>query len=275
MRFLVLVSLFCGVLICNEAGGVEPPQKTNIVLIGHELDHPWATHMYLPTCELLAKCLRQTDGVEAVVSDGWPKDESIMKDVDCIVLYCSPGAEILLDGPHAGQVDRLMKDGVGLVAIHWATGCHKQNVDRIGDQFVSYLGGMWVHFTGLKITESPLAQLAGEHPINRGWKELPLKEEYYYAPVISKAAKQQWRARVNDKDLTVAWTYERPGGGRSFGTTLGHFFDTFKNESFRRAIVNGILWSAQVEVPVEGARVELSDEDLRLPPKPEGETVGS
>ncbi|MGB6041579.1 MAG: hypothetical protein WBF93_00355, partial [Pirellulales bacterium] len=50
--------------------------------------------------------------------------------------------------------------------------------------------------------------------------------------------------------------------------TLGHFFDSFKNESFRRAIVNGILWSSQVEIPEEGASVKLTDEDLKLPPKP-------
>ena len=268
MRIFLVLSLPIIVLACNVASGAEPQEEKKIVLIGHKLDHPWATHMYLPTCELLAKCLRQTDGIEVVVSDGWPKDESVMKGVDCIVMYCSPGAEILLDGPHAGEVDRLMKEGVGLVAIHWATGCHQKNVERIGDQFVSYLGGMWVHFTGLKITESSLVQLASDHPINRGWKEFPLKEEYYYAPVISEAAQQQWRALVNDKNLTVAWTYERPGGGRSFGTTLGHFFDSFKNESFRRAIVNGILWSSQVEIPEEGASVKLTDEDLKLPPKP-------
>jgi type 1 glutamine amidotransferase len=42
--------------------------------------------------------------------------------------------------------------------------------------------------------------------------------------------------------------------GRSFGTTLGHFHDNFANESFRRLIVNGILWSARIDVPPDGAR---------------------
>jgi hypothetical protein len=34
-------------------------------------------------------------------------------------------------------------------------------------------------------------------------------------------------------------------------------------------IVNGILWTAGLEVTAEGANVALSDEDLALPPKPE------
>jgi len=33
-------------------------------------------------------------------------------------------------------------------------------------------------------------------------------------------------------------------------------------------IVNAILWSAHVEVPRDGAPVNLSEEALALPPKP-------
>ena len=33
-------------------------------------------------------------------------------------------------------------------------------------------------------------------------------------------------------------------------------------------IVNAILWTAQVSVPDNGAKVNLSEQDLALPPKP-------
>src|SRR5215471_4330059 len=46
--------------------------KAKILLIGKDLDHARNTHTYMSDCELLAKCLRQTEGVEAVVSNGWP-----------------------------------------------------------------------------------------------------------------------------------------------------------------------------------------------------------
>jgi len=42
-------------------------------------------------------------------------------------------------------------------------------------------------------------------------------------------------AVVEGKTQVVGWTYERPDskGGRSFGTTLGHFYETYRKEQFR------------------------------------------
>jgi hypothetical protein len=53
---------------------VAANNKTKILLIGKDLDHSRNTHTYMSDCMLLTKCLRQTDGVERVVSNGWPKD---------------------------------------------------------------------------------------------------------------------------------------------------------------------------------------------------------
>jgi type 1 glutamine amidotransferase len=75
------------------------------------------------------------------------------------------------------------------------------------------------------------------------------------------------KVKVDGKDQVVAWTYERPNsnGGRSFSTTLGHFHENFGLPDFRRAVVNGILWSAHLKVPENGAPVEVSDKELKLP----------
>jgi hypothetical protein len=42
----------------------------------------------------------------------------------------------------------------------------------------------------------------------------------------------------------VGWVYERPDGGRTFSTTLGHPYRNFQREPFRRMLVNAILWTA-------------------------------
>lgn len=78
------------------------------------------------------------------------------------------------------------------------------------------------------------------------------------------------RVTVEGKDQTVAWSHVRKDQkeGRSFGTTLGHFHDNFKIEAFRKMLVNGILWTARVEVPEEGARVVATESELNLPPEP-------
>jgi hypothetical protein len=55
----------------------------------------------------------------------------------------------------------------------------------------------------------------------------------------------------------VAWAYERPEGGRAFTFTGAHLHASFAEEGYRRLLTNGILWSAGIEVPKEGAKVEL------------------
>ena len=90
LTYIVLrISIPLSCVVAAEPGG-----EKKILLIGHNLDHAWGTHMYLPTCKILAKCLTQTPGVNAIVSDGWPKDKNAIKGVDALVLYSSPGGEI-------------------------------------------------------------------------------------------------------------------------------------------------------------------------------------
>ena len=50
----------------------------------------------------------------------------------------------------------------------------------------------------------------------------------------------------------VAWAKQRANGGRGFGTTCGHFYDNWKNDNFRRTILNAIAWTAKLEVPQGG-----------------------
>ena len=59
-------------LVLCAGGDARTEEKSKIVLIGHDRDHPFGTHEYMADCRLLAKCLEQTPGVEAVVSNGWP-----------------------------------------------------------------------------------------------------------------------------------------------------------------------------------------------------------
>jgi type 1 glutamine amidotransferase len=239
-----------------------------VLFIGKAPDHPYATHMYMHTCGILAKCVKNTEGVETIVSEGWPDDTAVLDGVSTIVVYTTPAAELLIDGPHRDEFVAMMKRGVGLVTIHWASSVFEQNLQRLGPAWTSYMGGVWVSNVGLHTGDSPLEQLVPEHPICRGWQEFELHDEYYLDPTITEAT-PLLRVTTPDKAVVVGWVYERPDGGRAFATTLGHFYSNFQREPFRRMIVNGILWTAGLEVTAEGANVALSDEDLALPPKPE------
>ena len=237
------------------------PAKTKIVLIGHKHDHPPQTHMYLEVCSVLAKCLVQTPGVEAVVSDGWPADPEILKDAKAIVLYTSPGGNILLDESHRADAEKLLKNGIGYVAIHWGTDAKLE----WGEMYQKILGG-WFHdtFCPLKTAEGHLTLADPKHEISRGWSDYNSKEEFYLDLKFEPTMKPLVTAVVDGKRQVVAWAYERPDskGGRSFGTTLGHFYETYRKESFRHLLVNGILWAAHLKVPKDGAPCAAAESDF-------------
>jgi hypothetical protein len=276
-----LLGLSATLLTCDTALPQEKPdakkveakkpadsKPTKILFIGKDPDHPYGSHMYMHTAGMLAKCLELTPGIETAVSNGWPKDSAKLEGVKAVVIYTSPAAELLLDGPHRDEFAKVMKGGVGLVTIHWASSIRKDNLERLGPTWLGYLGGTWVSNVGLSGGRAPLKQLMPEHAICRGWKEYEIDDEYYLNPTIDKAKPLLQVREKGGKEVIVGWVYERDGGGRSFATTLGHPYKNFQIEAFRRMVVNGILWTANVEVPKEGARVDISEEALALPPAP-------
>ncbi len=267
-RWLLTTALVLAVvpMACQSALGQTA--ATKVLFIGKDPDHPWGSHMYMHTCDVLAKCVQQTEGIEAIVSNGWPDDPAILDGVKTIVVYTSPAAEILLDGQGSGKLDELMKQGVGLVTIHWASTVYRKNLDRLGDRWISYLGGTWVSNVGISTESSELKQLDPQHPICRGWSGYELHDEYYLNPIVSVAAEPLLEVDVKGRKLVVGWAYQRSDGGRAYGTTLGHFYRNFQIEAFRQALVNAILWTAHIEVPDGGAPVKLSEAELKLPPRP-------
>lgn len=258
--------IFAGLLVLTGRGATADAE-TRILFIGKEPDHPYGSHMYMHACGVLAKCAELSPGVTTVVSRGWPEDPDTLQGVNAIVVYTSPAAEFLLDGPHRQDFEAAMESGVGLVTIHWASTVREANLRRLGPQWLSILGGTWVSNVGLSDGKSPLTQLIPDHPICRGWSEWEIEDEYYLNPIIKTAQPLLRVSERSGKEVIVSWIYERPGGGRSFATTLGHPYRNFLHEPFRRMIVNGILWAAEVEVPEDGATVTLPDSVLALPPQ--------
>jgi type 1 glutamine amidotransferase len=239
--------------------------KIKILLVGKDRDHPFGTHEYMTDCEILAKCLRQTPGIEAVVSNGWPKDPNLLKDVKAIVLHTRNGGNVLFDPLVRKEAEALLNNGAGLTALHWSTGADK----KAGDDWLRTLGGWFgTDFSKLHTGVAPLLQTEPGHPICNGWKPYKLRDEYYLHLKFAEGIKPILKAEIDQKEHTVAWVHERPGskGGRSFSFVCGHFHENFGLQPFRQAIVNGILWTAHIEVPAGGAPCAITAKDMELPP---------
>jgi hypothetical protein len=58
----------------------------------------------------------------------------------------------------------------------------------------------------------------------------------------------------------VSWAVERAGGGRGFVMTGVDWHKNLELESYRRQVLNGIVWAARREVPPGGVQCALPPE---------------
>ncbi len=253
----------CLILSCGAPLLAAPPK---ILLIGQQPDHPYRSHTYLPDCEMIAKWLKQDGGFETVVARGWPNNPKAFDGVTSVVIHTKLGGDLFFAPAHAAQSQALVDRGIGLVALHWGTGATEP---AACDPWLKALGGHFnaqkVGFSRYKVEASTLRVADPAHPVSRGWQDFPVRDEWYYDLRFLPEAKPIALVKVGGKDYPAAWSYERPDHGRSFGFVGLHSHDNLAAEPFRRLIVNGILWSAKIEVPAAGTTVKMEPKDLDLP----------
>lgn len=263
---------------------VDAPKKalTKIVLVAGKASHGPGHHEYFAGMVLLADMLRQQKNVWPVlVRDGWPRDARVFEGARAIVFYADGGKHHpILAENHADLLQRHIDAGVGFAAIHYAVNFPAAASDRI----VTWLGG---HYHP-DVSSSPATTWVADfktlprHPITRGLKPFVLEDEWYFnmrfvdgmkgvTPILSAVPPESARTSADAKanpgrSEITAWAYERPGQakgkGRSFGITGGHYHVRWGDESLRRLVVNGILWTAGVAIPNKCAKVTLAPNAL-------------
>ena len=95
MRIMVAAALVLG--LCLGAIGAGEEKTVKILLVAKGRDHAFSEHEYLSDCAILAKCLGQTKGVTAEVTNGWPRDPAKLKGVKAMVFNTRMGGSVLFD----------------------------------------------------------------------------------------------------------------------------------------------------------------------------------
>ncbi len=239
-----------------------------IVIVAGTPSHGPGEHEFNAGSMLLAKCLRQNPGVNVVVvKGGWPADDSFFDGATSIVLYEDGGEKHpLIAGDHLAKMGALMKKGVGLACLHYAV---EVPGDHGGMELLDWIGGFYRKgFSQNPVNDVELSQAAPAHPISRGWDSFRGTDEWYYKIVFRKDDKRlipiltTMLPKDKPQQETVAWAVEREDGGRGFGFTGGHFHHNWGLEDQRRMIVNAILWTAKIDIPVTGAKCDVTPDDL-------------
>ncbi|WP_162273163.1 ThuA domain-containing protein [Rubripirellula obstinata] len=275
-------------------GIADAAQPRNVLMIAGARSHGYGAHEHYAGLKILEEAMADEDTHVDVVR-GWPKKDSLIAEADTIVIYCDGGKRHLA----IAEMDRLeqkLAEGCGLVCLHYAV---ETVPGEMGERFRKLLGG---HFeVNYSVNPHWIAEFTAlpDHSITRGVKPFQANDEWYFnmrfasdgkvTPILSAIAPAETmrrsdgphsgnpdvRKKVAAGDLqTVAWAYERPDSGRSFGFTGGHYHWNWANQDILRLVTNAIRWTAVQSIPDDGSKLEtaiefsglLENQDFDPPP---------
>ena len=276
------------------ASVVARAAERKLVIIAGKASHGPGDHEFRAGCLLLKKCLDTVPGLTSVVySNGWPHEANAFDGADAMFIFSDGGGgNPALQGDHLKILGDLLKKGVGLGMAHFAVEVPK---DKGGAEFLEWIGGYYEDRFSCNPMWSPDFQKFPDHPIARGVKPFSVRDEWYFnmrfrpemkgiTPILVAKPSDQvrkgpyvWPAGPYDhivaasgRDEVMMWAVERPDGGRGLGFTGGHYHSNWGNDSYRKVVLNALLWLAKVDVPPNGVECTVTGQDLAQNLDPKG-----
>ena len=276
--------LTLALLLSLQVVALVAADPTHILVVVGPSNHPAGTHEVAASGRLMADCLMKASNLSGIIKADvvteWPQDQAVLDRCASVVfigdnfpLTQMPNAPDLMSSFSA-----MMARGCGIVCVHYAVGLQAKVLPDDGAHpLLDWLGGYFAvrakhHQSVAKIFPSATIEPATvTHSICQGWTTFTINDEPYInlwwggennrpssrvTPIASSMLPPEKPQRE-----TVAWATERNDGGRGFGIVMPHFYRNWVNQDLRRCIMNGIVWSAKMEVPVGGvvtAEPELS-----------------
>ena len=242
------------------------PTATVVFLAGPDSHLPGA-HEHQAGSELLASKLRaRQPGFTTInVYGGWPEDETIFAAADAVVLYCDGGDAHLINN-HLATFNRLLDKGTGIVALHYCVEVPKSSPSA--EAMLTAIGGYFETWWSVNPTWTANYTTLPDHPITSAVVPFTLEDEWYFnmrfvddgvttilSAVPPAATMDRWNGPHSANDAVramvvrgepqiTAWAYNRPGGGRGFGYTGGHYHANWDNVNARNLVLNAIEWVA-------------------------------
>jgi type 1 glutamine amidotransferase len=258
-------------LLPGVASADEPDTPKRLLLLGQGPDgHPHATHEYFSGLRIVKKCLDRVKDLDAVpveADEPFRAGPDLIDKADGVVLFLSEGAKwIQQDEARMAAFERLAARGGAFVGLHWGTGCREA---RYVEKYLNLLGGCHGGPDRKYAVVTATTEIASaKHPIMTSIAAATLEDEFYYRLKFAKpddSVVPLLRVPIEGEPHTVAWAWERPDKGRSFGFTGLHFHRNWGQAAYRRMIAQGIVWTLKLPIPADGLDVAIADDDLKLP----------
>ena len=269
----------------------EADTKQALFLAGKK-SHGWNAHEHKAGCHLLARCINESEldvSAQVVTEGAWPEPWVGYDKPDLVVVYCDGFARHMAKN-HQDKIQSLVDQGVGVACLHFGV---EVKPEELGREFLEWIGGYFEIGWSVNPTwEASYTELP-EHPITNGVQPFTIRDEWYYhmrfqpdmegvTPILSTLPPlRTLTSRAQDKNRGsnptvmaaveagekqhMAWAYERPDGGRGFGFTGGHFHQNWKQDDFRKLVLNALVWTAKGKLPEDGVPSRTPSEiDMEL-----------
>lgn len=251
------------------------PKLVKIVLIAGSNFYKPGEHEYVAGCAVLRDLLKQTPGVFPVLALDWPKKpETLVGAKSIVCLFDGGDKHPLLAAERMNELRKLADERVGLVGLHQFVDVPKD----LGDRMRDLMGAAWEKGHSQRAHWVTRFGTFADHETSRGVTPFEIDDGWLFklrfvpemkriTPLLRTVSPKAANQDLNDEAI-VAWDFDRLDGGRSFNFTGTHLHASLAEEGYRRFLVNGILWTAGVEIPKSGAPVSLTVEAMNKYLKP-------
>ena len=255
-----------------------------VVLIAGEMSVPdrLGHHDYVGGCNLLAHLLEQTPGVRTKrVDDGWPTDERVFDIARTVVLYSGGGRKhpFVANTARWEKIERLAGNGVGFVLLHQAVSFPPESADRA----LPCIGGVHVRGESRRGHWPTFHRTFPAHAVTRGVRPWETTDGWLTQIRFVNAMKdvvplvwsgeQHRGSPLGGTDDIASWAYEREDIGRTFCFTGLDAHSAWALPGLRQLVVNGILWSAGLPIPDNGASCQADATAVNSCITPRGSSV--
>jgi type 1 glutamine amidotransferase len=276
--------------------GTACPQTKEIVFLAGPKDHGApGRHEYEKDLRVIAYCLENASNIKGITTKVYagkaPQDLNELRNAAAIVIHSSSDRDPREHHPlfpqdattnhgsydpqtaaYLKEFDALISKGVGVAIFHyslWAENYTARNY------YLKWIGGLWVQgFSRNPSGDWKIELKNTDHPIHRGVKPWSFREEIFYNPVLADPERRTdllighplkvgWYGARPTGPQVAAWAYEREDGGRGFAYGGLDFHDNWLNEDVRKFVLNGVVWTAKIDVPQGGVNCALTEETLK------------
>jgi hypothetical protein len=277
-------ALALGGLIASSASA----ESRKILFLAGPKDHGApGRHEYERDLRTLAQSFDNAsnlDGVTTQVIVGkTPRDLALFKDVAAIVIESSSDRAdnevhpLFPQDPatnhrsydaettaYLKSLDELIRQNrIGIVLIHYASWAENP---RAREYYLNWTGGLFVQVGSKNPVDDWQMKPLSRHPILRGIKPWKYRDEVFCRFLLPNDRRRTdlllatpTADKFNIGPQVAAFAYQRDDGGRGFVFGGLDFRDNLALDNYRRFLMNGIAWAANLEIPRAGIQSPTPD----------------